>query len=205
MSYRTPQQRKWLTIFIVLIVVTSLGGLFTLPKINKPPKEQVTNPDTEVPCLLPNLPLAQHIHQMLTIVIDGTDVPVPADIGVETACHRELHTHDETGQIHIEAQTTKQYRLKDFFNVWGKPFSGNQIFDKATDAGHILVMTVNGQPSSEYENLILLDNQEIKIEYFAVMQEQQQQPEVSPEILEQLKQQVQQKQLNEQKPLPDSQ
>jgi hypothetical protein len=49
--------------------------------------------------------------------------------------------------------------------VWGKTFTKDQILDNEVDATHELVMTVDGKPSQDFENLKLADKQDIIIEY----------------------------------------
>jgi len=51
-----------------------------------------------------NEQLAYHIHAHLSILNgDQGEVSVPANIGIRDACLYWLHTHDDTGVIHIEA------------------------------------------------------------------------------------------------------
>jgi hypothetical protein len=110
---------------------------------------------TSVPCLAPNIPLTQHIHATLNITVDGAAEPIPANIGL-ASCERALHTHDETGPLHVEAQDTRAYTLGDFFSVWNKGIER---------AGYEVGMTVNGQPSAEMGNLVLQDGQTITLTY----------------------------------------
>lgn len=121
-----------------------------------------------VPCVNPVLPVPPeyHWHPQLRIIANGAAVPIPANIGIELAgCHRVLHTHDATGVIHIELNVYQEFTLGDFMSVWKKPFSKAQILDYQADETHEVVMTVGGQPSLDYENLVLKDQQEIVIEY----------------------------------------
>lgn len=106
-----------------------------------------------VPCLTPDIPLIQHIHPHLTIIVDGKNQIIPSDIGITSSCEKALHTHDDSGLIHIEAQDNRQYTLGDFFDVWEKAFP--------SDAK----MTVNDKQNNEFRNLVLQDGQEIIIEY----------------------------------------
>lgn len=50
---------------------------------------------------------ADHYHPHLRIIINGNEVPVPANIGVDpaTGAMSALHTHETDGTIHIEADT----------------------------------------------------------------------------------------------------
>ena len=127
-----------------------------------------TGPDVRVPCINPTLPIpaSLHIHPELTIMVNGEKIPVPTNIGIELAgCERALHTHDETGTIHVEPNFAQDFTLGDFFYVWNRPLSKDQILDYKTDNDHEIVMTVDGVPSDVFEKLVLKDKQQIKIEY----------------------------------------
>ena len=121
-----------------------------------------------VPCINPALPIPPqyHIHPQLKLVIDGKETPVPANIGLSVVgCERAIHTHDVSGEIHIEPNYYQAFTLGDFFSVWQQPFDQTHILNKAADADHQVIMTVDGQPNTEFGNLILKDKQQIVIEY----------------------------------------
>lgn len=66
---------------------------------------------------------AYHHHVLLTIYIDGQNVPVSTAIGLAGSpsaptCYYWLHTHDSTGIIHIEAPGQGSFTLKEFLDVW---------------------------------------------------------------------------------------
>lgn len=44
-----------------------------------------------------------------------------------TSSNNPIHTHDDTGIIHIESPVKRDFTLADFFAVWNKPFSKDQI------------------------------------------------------------------------------
>jgi hypothetical protein len=77
---------------------------------------------------------------------------------------RPVHTHDSSGDLHIEAQCVRQFYLGEFFDVWGVPFNEDQILSKTSAQGTITV-TVNGQPSDLYRDLPLNDRDRIVIEF----------------------------------------
>ena len=106
-----------------------------------------------------------HIHPNLRITVNGQDEEIPANTGVSAGCMRPLHAHDSTGRLHIEFPSQRNFTLGEFFKVWGKNFSSSQILDYATDEIHTISMTVNGQESTEYENLIFKDADRIEIKY----------------------------------------
>lgn len=110
-----------------------------------------------VPCLNENQPLLQHIHPILKIFVNGQAEKVPADIGLSVTCEKALHTHDDTGELHVEAQDLRAYTLGDFFEVWNKPFQRD---------GFYLQASVDGQEVSDPAGIILKDKEEIILNYF---------------------------------------
>ncbi len=61
-----------------------------------------------------------HIHQHLDIWINGQKVSIP-EIGDNTSQKfiAPIHTHDETGIIHVESPVVQRFTLGQFFDIWG--------------------------------------------------------------------------------------
>jgi hypothetical protein len=114
--------------------------------------------DTDVLCLpAGHANLGQHIHPDLEIGVDGVPEEIPANIGVTAECMAEVHTHDSTGEIHLETVSpSKEMTLGDFFEVWGQAIERDGLEAK---------VTINGQEVLEPEGMILGDHDRIKIEY----------------------------------------
>ena len=90
-----------------------------------------------------NEQIAFHIHAHLAIFINGTQKLVPYGVGIVPPYQLEgsgssafvdggskfywLHTHDETGVIHIESPKQTTYTLGQFFDEWGQQLGPNQI------------------------------------------------------------------------------
>lgn len=107
-----------------------------------------------------------HIHPHLQIIIGGQNQVIPGSIGlVSPTCNRPIHTHDETGKIHIEFDRPYDFTLGQFFQVWGKNFNQLEVMGHRVDRTHILTMTVGGQPNSDFDKLVLRDNQQIVVTY----------------------------------------
>ncbi len=138
----------WVAVGAILLVV---AGLVALPRLSR--KSLYAE---GAPCLAPNLPLVMHIHPELIIEVDGKPESIPGDIGIGGVCERAIHTHDATGQIHVESQVQRDYKLSDFFIVWEKPILRE---------GYDLEMTVDGVVFSEYGALMLKDKQKIALKY----------------------------------------
>src|SRR5215216_2363057 len=57
-----------------------------------------------------------HIHAHLDIFISGKEFAIPSDIGIiPNKCIYWLHTHDDTGVIHIESPEDRNFTLGEFF------------------------------------------------------------------------------------------
>lgn len=142
-----------------LLLIVGLGFLGGRPR---KPIEDVTA------ACVQHAGIGVHIHAHLRIVIDGAERPIPADIGiVGPRCMRPLHTHDASGTLHLEFPVAQEVRLGQFFTVWEQPFAREKILDRTGDDTHQIILTVNGQPSDAYENLILHDKDDIVIEFRA--------------------------------------
>lgn len=117
-------------------------------------------------CVQHSNSLGQHIHPELQIIANGQPIAIPANIGIDPNCMKAVHTHDETGKLHIEYPEAEQtFTLGDFFAVWGETFNENQILNYTANDQHKITMTVDGQPSTEFSNLQLKDGQKIVITY----------------------------------------
>ena len=88
---------------------------------------------------------------------------IPALIGITNTCLYWMHTHDETGIIHIESPLNRTFTLGQFFDIWKQKFSNNQIFNNTSDNTHPLNVYVNGTKVSGGTNLkdIILHSHDI--------------------------------------------
>jgi hypothetical protein len=110
--------------------------------------------------------LATHYHAHVSILYQGNEVNVPANIGIESNCFYWLHTHDTTGVIHIEApkaQANHTFTLGDFFNVMNKPLSKTQVADFKLTGDDKLVIYIDAkvQPDGTDPRSIPLKNHEL--------------------------------------------
>jgi hypothetical protein len=106
-----------------------------------------------------------HIHPTLEIRIEGEKYPIEGNIGVTSTCMTRLHTHDADGTIHVESPEVRDFTLGDFFAVWGKTFTKNQLFDYVAGNGKAIRVTVDGVEVDTYEHTVLTDKAHILIRY----------------------------------------
>ena len=92
---------------------------------------------------------AEHYHPTLAITIEGQQIPVPPNIGVDpnTGAMSAVHTHEGDGTIHIEADTVgEKFTLGQLFTQWGVALTPTRIGGIAAEAGEKVNVTSNGTP-----------------------------------------------------------
>ena len=105
-----------------------------------------------------------HIHPHLKIIILGKEREIPEDIGIKPMCMNAIHTHDDTGVIHIESPIKKDFTIGDFFAVWQKPFTKSEVIDTKISADEKMVVSVNGKEVDSFDETIMNDGDQIVIE-----------------------------------------
>ena len=72
-----------------------------------------------------------HVHAHVAIFEDGVPLTFPANIGIPATatngCNYAVHTHDNTGQIHIEAPAPGHFTVGTLFDIWGRPLSATNV------------------------------------------------------------------------------
>ncbi len=160
----SKKQRKipsaaWWTIGLTVVVIGLI--VFLGARYSGPSK---TNREVALSCTT-DMATRFHIHPSLEIRINGEKQVIPTNIGVDANCMNALHTHGTSGEIHVESPQKRDFTLSDFFAVWGKTYSKDQILDSKADEKYIIRETVNGQEVGDYENTILHDKDKIVIFY----------------------------------------
>lgn len=120
-----------------------------------------------------------HFHPNLTIILNGQKQTIPANIGITIGNNIDnevsgmrmspIHTHDDTGKLHVEVAnpsikpevTTLGY----FFKVWGKTFNSSCVFEFCNGPAGRLRVFVNGKENSDFERYSMKDGDEIVIQF----------------------------------------
>jgi hypothetical protein len=161
---------KFITLISVGVLVAIIAGVGIYYSMT---------PHTPLPAPAAGLPVdgigcnsmeqfAMHIHAHLDIIINGVYFLVPSQIGIPSNCFYWLHTHDESGIIHIEAPMHREFTLGQFFDIWGKKLNNDQIFNYVADANNPLNVYINGTKVPEatnYRDIKLHAHDEIAIVY----------------------------------------
>ena len=160
-NYSSDNSLTW---WIVGFIVVSIVILFGVVLYQNKPFSSKTNREVALACTT-EMATQFHIHPHLEIVINGQKQEIPANIGITEGCMNALHTHDDSGQIHVESPEKRDFTLSDFFAVWKKDYNKDQIFNYKADASHVIRETINGKETQDYENTVLRDNDQIIIYY----------------------------------------
>jgi hypothetical protein len=161
-SINTKKMRNWTIGIIVLGVIIVLVGWAVSSAVTTS-SECKTAPVSEL-FIESHTTLAMHVHATLSIIIDNVQQQIPANIGISPGRMSAVHTHDATGELHIEPPCVRDIKVGDFFEIRGQTFSSECILDKCTDSG-TLTMTVNGEANNEFNNYNIRDHDNIVIRF----------------------------------------
>lgn len=113
--------------------------------------------------------MAQHFHAHLDVQVGGAPVPVPADVGIDRAngSMSALHTHDDSGLIHVESSDPGgRYTLGQLFNEWNVALDSTRLGGLTVTPGTTLRAFVNGvEVPANPAAIELGDHQEIALIY----------------------------------------
>jgi len=73
-----------------------------------------------------------HVHFHLSIILNGDALAVPSHIGIvessaTSECFYSLHTHDDSGKVHVEAPAPRTFTLAQLFAIWGQPLARDNV------------------------------------------------------------------------------
>jgi len=125
-----------------------------------------------LPCLGTEM-LEVHYHAHIDITVDGNRVVVPQYLGFvaegdHVAGLAPLHTHDNTGIIHIENSVPATFYLGQVFVEWGVRFTPTCLGPYCSGKGKELAVFLDGQRyAGDPTKLVLKKHEEIAIEYGA--------------------------------------
>jgi hypothetical protein len=86
-----------------------------------------TGADVDGLTCAPGMAVNYHVHAHLAIINNGQWLALPQQIGILGQCDYEMHTHDRTGIIHIEAPSLRTFTLGQFFDIWGQPLTDTNV------------------------------------------------------------------------------
>lgn len=171
---------QWLISAAVAITVSFLAVATIQPEMFEP------GPDWDVSdgCLggldHQDVGISYHYHPNLRVVIDGQQIPIDPNTGIDQSGCREgmrwIHVHDasDTGftKLHIETPDKKNVPLGAFFEIWEREQGPALNDDKKFDIDrsglsdweeYDIIMNVNGESNDKFEKYIMLDSDDIEL------------------------------------------
>jgi sulfur carrier protein ThiS len=160
--------KKYSGFVIVIVFILVISGLLLWSRAlkNKTEKslEDMTSREVALRMTM-DMATEFHIHPEIEVIINGEKQDIPPNIGVKQNGMTALHTHEGGGVIHVESPIQKDFTVGDFFAVWGKIFTKDQIINSVVDESHQIIVTVNGSTVDTFENTVMNDNDKIIISY----------------------------------------
>jgi hypothetical protein len=112
---------------------------------------------------LPAEGTTMHEHANVQIFVNGKQQTIPTDIGIDPGAGtiQSIHTHDETGTVHLESSKARTFTLGEFFGVWGVRFTPSCLGAYCNDGSNQLRVYVNGNEQTGDPRDIALDDQSV--------------------------------------------
>ncbi len=162
---REKKIKRFIVIGLVIVVVIGIGVAVASSKFLSSSSAEAQTIDG-IQCNAAEQ-LVFHNHAHLDLFIHGQPYTIPSQVGIVPGkCIYWLHTHDDSGVIHIESPVTRNFTLGQFFDIWKKKFSNVQIFDNIANATNTMSIYVNGTKTNgntDYRNTNLNEHDQIAI------------------------------------------
>lgn len=153
---------KKIFIFTGLIIVAAISAFLYNKAVTQSSYEGLPT----IPCLDYTKPVVQDFSLTLKITINDNLYSINPNIGHDYGnCLHDIFVNDSSGKVYVKANSSDQFTLGQFFDVWHETFSQNQIFNYQTDLNHIIKVTVNGKTVDTYRDTPLKTNEVIEIIY----------------------------------------
>jgi hypothetical protein len=112
---------------------------------------------------LPAEGTTMHEHADVEIFVHGSKEPVPTDIGIDTSkgTIQSIHTHDDTGLVHLESSQSREFTLGEFFGVWGVRFTPSCLGAYCNEGNNRLQVFVDGEEVDGSLQDVQLDDQTV--------------------------------------------
>jgi hypothetical protein len=170
------REKKIKRLVVIGVIAAIAIGIGIVVATSKVPLQASAVPTIDGIQCNPSEKFVLHNHVHIDTFINGQRYTVPSQIGIiPERCIYWLHTHDDSGIIHIESPVVKNYTLGQFFDIWDKKFNNSQIFDNVANGknnnnnnNNTLSVYVNGQKVSNganYRDIKLNEHDQIAIVY----------------------------------------
>jgi hypothetical protein len=119
---------------------------------------------------LPAEGTTMHEHANVQIFVHGRQETVPTDIGIAGTI-QSIHTHDDTGTVHLESSESREFLLGEFFGVWGVRFTPSCLGAYCNDDTNTIRVYLNGQEVGGDPRDVQLDDQSVIVVAYGTQQQ----------------------------------
>ena len=106
-----------------------------------------------------------HHHALIHIYNDGLLIPIAPNIGIHKPDYSSIHTHDQTGVIHMESDVPHKFTLGNFFYIWGVRFGKASLGNLVNKGDKQVRVYVNGKLVSDPVHYVMKDQDNIVVGY----------------------------------------
>ena len=108
-----------------------------------------------------------HTHEHLDIFVLGRHIQIPTGVGIDEQERfiAPIHTHDQTGVLHVESDEAREFTLGQFFDMWGVLLTESCLGAHCADADHTLKFYVDGREVPDARAVELKHHMQIAIVY----------------------------------------
>ncbi|NMJ87649.1 MAG: hypothetical protein EX285_07425 [Thaumarchaeota archaeon] len=144
----TDKKKKLIRSMILLALIAIIAGIVT-----NIIAQQTRSQNPLYQCIESDY-LSYDVYLTISTNIDGKPVEIPDNIGILEDCLSPVHTHDNSGLVHVVYDRPYEFRLGHFLWYWG--FNIQQY-----DA----TVYVNGIEQDKYMDVVLRNNMSIVIDF----------------------------------------
>jgi hypothetical protein len=116
-----------------------------------------------------------HEHTNLKIYVHGESQPIPTEIGIDRSEAEpyvsSLHTHEESGTVHMESSVSRTFTLGEFFDVWGVRLSPSCMGAYCNDDTNRLRVYVEGEEITTNIRDVALNDREVVVVSYGTQEE----------------------------------
>lgn len=149
-------------ILIILGLSAIVIGSFILNTIAKSQATYEGLPT--VPCLDYTKPILEDFTFTIHMTVNGKSFPLDSRIGHDYGnCLHNIYTNDSSGKVFVSSNDVQDFTLGQFFDVWHKTFSKDQLLAYQKTNGYVISVKVNNNPVTTYRDTILHPNDTIEV------------------------------------------
>jgi hypothetical protein len=152
---------------VLLVAIGGGGGGRTTPPPWAAPTDVEHRAEVAGLTMLTEEGVVMHLHEHLSVTVDGRRVTVPAHIGIDTVADRysPIHTHDTTGIVHVESAVPRTFLLGQVFTEWDVELGPGSVggYHDGRDGAQVAVFVDRERYRGDPRDVVLAERQDIDL------------------------------------------